>query len=193
MSGKRLRKEEKEAIVRDIRAKKKSFQQISRDHSVSISTVSRFAAELGLASPRKKTKPAGVPEHSYDRARRISALDRMVLSIEQMVSNGGLSSRQLKDLAGAAQSVFATRRAEDIEPEPEPQKADQTVWLEEFATENSPGIGLNPNTEIGREMLEFKQQIDAGIDPFKQRWAEEKAQREQERAEEEAENGVGRA
>jgi hypothetical protein len=182
MSGKRLSTEEKESILKDIRAKKKSFQQISKDHRVSISTVSRMAAELGLASPRKKTKPADVPEHSYDRTRRISALDRMVLSIEQMVSNGGLSSRQLKDLAGAAQSVFATRRAEDIEPDPEEKKKETTVWLGEFATPGeSRGIGVDPETEIGKQMVEFSNQLNAGRDPFAERWAKQKQEAEEAR------------
>src|SRR5919107_4168222 len=99
MSGKRLSKDQKEAIIRDVRARHKSFQQISRDHSVSISTVSRIAAELGLSSPRKKTKPAEVPEQSYDRAQRISALDRIAHSIDTTVANGGLSSPLLEDLA----------------------------------------------------------------------------------------------
>jgi hypothetical protein len=157
MSGKRLSKEEKEAILKDIRAKRKSFQQISKDHRVSISTVSRMAAELGLSAPRKKTKPTDVPEHSYDRSKRISALDRMLGSIEQMVSNGGLSTRQIKDLAGAAQSVFSTRRQEDIEPEEEAKK-DDVVWDEDFAvTGESKGIGYKPNSYIGREMAKLNE------------------------------------
>jgi len=60
-----------------------------------------------------------VPEHSYDRKKRISALDRMAHAIEQTVANGGLSTKQLFDLSRAAQSVYATRRLEDTEPEPE--------------------------------------------------------------------------
>jgi transposase-like protein len=124
MSGKRLRKEEKEAIVRDIRAKTKSFQRISHDHQASISTVSRIAAELGLSSPRSRSKGADVPKQSYDRARRISALDRMLNSIETMVANGGLSTKQIFDLSRAAQSVYATRRAEDIMPD-EPEEKEK--------------------------------------------------------------------
>jgi hypothetical protein len=180
MSGKRLSKEEKESIVRDIRAKKQSFQQISKKHSVAISTVSKMAAELGLSSPRKRTKPGTLPEHSYDRTKRISALDRMLNSIESMVERGGLSSRQIKDLAGAAKEVYATRRAEDIEPDPGEKKKETTVWLGEFAVDGeSKGIGVDPEDPVvGRKMLEFSKQLDEGRDPFRERAAEEKAARE---------------
>ena len=180
MSGKRLSKEQRGAIERDIRAKKKSFRQISLDHSTSISTISRIGAELGLASPRKKTQPVEVPEHSYDRTKRISALDRMLNSIDTMVERGGLSSRQIKDLAGAAKEVYATRRAEDIEPDPEEKRKETTVWLGEFATPGeSRGIGVDPEDPVvGRKMLEFSKKLDEGRDPFAERAAEEKAARE---------------
>src|SRR5215203_360907 len=135
MSGKRISAVQKEDIIRDIRARKQSYQSISKKHSVAVSTVSRLASELGLGRPQKKTKPGEPPEHSYDRSQRISALDRMLNSIDKMVEQGGLSTGQLKDLASAASSVYATRRSEDIEPDPEEKKADDTVWLEEFAVE----------------------------------------------------------
>jgi hypothetical protein len=58
MSGKRLSKEQKEAIIADLRAGKKTFRSISFDHGTSISTISKMAGELGLSSPRKRSKPA---------------------------------------------------------------------------------------------------------------------------------------
>ena|ERR687890_282964 len=91
--GKRLTKEQREAIVRDLRAAKKSMRSISVDHSVSISTVSRLAAELGLSSPRKKSKPTEQPDHSYDKSRRIAVLDRMLKSIEDTIASGGLNTK----------------------------------------------------------------------------------------------------
>jgi hypothetical protein len=44
----------------------------------------------------------------------------MLNSIDQMVERGGLSTKQIRDLAGAAREAYGTRRAEDIEPEPAP-------------------------------------------------------------------------
>jgi hypothetical protein len=114
--GRRLSKPEKEAILNDIRSRSLSFQSISKKHRVSISTVSRLAAENGLSSPRKRSSAVEKPEHSYDREQRVSVLDKMLASIDRMVSRGGLSSRQLKDLAGAAKEVTATRRQEDTLP-----------------------------------------------------------------------------
>jgi transposase-like protein len=190
VSGKRLSSKEKEGILNDIKRHSASFQSIAKKHSVSISTVSRLAGENGLSSPRKRTSAAQVPEHSYDRAQRISALDRMLNSIDTMVERGGLSSRQIKDLAGAAKEVFATRRAEDIEPVPEGKKEKNTVWLEEFAVPGeSRGIGVDPEDPVvGRKMLEFSKQLDEGRDPFAERAAEEKAAREAARAAKEEES-----
>ena len=85
MSGKRLTKEQREAIVRDLRAGKKSMRSISVDHNCSISTVSKIAAELGLSSPRKRSKPAQQPDHSYDKPRRIAVLDRILDALEHPI------------------------------------------------------------------------------------------------------------
>jgi hypothetical protein len=115
--GRRLSKPEKEAILNDIRSRSLSFQSISKKHRVSISTVSRLAAENGLTSPRKRSSAVEKPEHSYDREQRKSVLDRMLHSIDRMVERGGLSSRQLKDLASAAKEISASRRSEDTLPD----------------------------------------------------------------------------
>lgn len=159
MSGKRLSKEQRESITQEIRAKRKSFQQISREHLVSISTVSRIAAELGLSSPRKKTKPAEVPEQSYDRAQRISALDRIAHSIDTTVANGGLSSRQLKDLASAAQVVYAARRAEDLlepsEAAEDVEKPKPLLWYPVDPDDRDAwgDLGFDLSSDLGRELF----------------------------------------
>ncbi len=117
MSGKRLTKEQREAIVRDLRAAKKSMRSISVDHNCSISTVSKLAAELGLSSPRKRSKPAQQPDHSYDKPRRIAVLDRMLKSIEDTIAAGGLNTKQLFDLARSARELTTSRRGEDQLPD----------------------------------------------------------------------------
>jgi transposase-like protein len=177
MSGKRISAAQKEDIIRDIRAKKQSYHSISKKHSISVSTVSRLANEIGLGRPQKKTKPGDTPEHSYDRTKRISALDRMLNSIDKMVEAGGLSTSQLKDLASAASSVFSTRRAEDIEPVEE-EKDNWIVWdpalKDDDPESGSTGIGYDLNTEIGRRMYAFSQAVDSGLD-FEQAKAREQA------------------
>src|SRR5215211_4053814 len=117
--GRRLSKPEKEAILNDIRSRTLSFQSISKKHPVSISTVSRLAAENGLTSPRKRSSAVEKPAHSYDREQRKSVLDRMLHSIDKMVERGGLSSRQLKDLASAVKEVNASRSSLDTIPDPQ--------------------------------------------------------------------------
>jgi hypothetical protein len=77
---------------------------------------------------------------------------------------------------------------DDIEPEEE--KEDNTVWLEEFAVPGeSKGIGVDPNTALGKKFLEQSAKIDAGVDIWEERWAKEKAEREAERAAQEEESG----
>ncbi len=101
--GRRLSKPEKESIVDDIRSRTLSFQSISKKHRVSISTMSRLAAENGLTSPRKKSKPVSAAPHSYDKARRTDVLDRMLYSIDSTVAAGGFQPSRF--LTSAAQLV----------------------------------------------------------------------------------------
>src|SRR5919112_3051962 len=115
--GKRLTKEQRQDIEKDLRAGKKSMRSISVDHSVSISTVSKIAAELGISSPRKRSKPVQPPDHSYDKSRRIAVLDRMLKSIEDTIAAGGLNTKQLFDLARSARELTTSRRGEDMLPD----------------------------------------------------------------------------
>src|SRR5919112_6677118 len=113
MSGKRLNKETRESIIADLKAAKKSMRSIAVDHGTSISTISRLAAELGLSSPRKKSRPVQPPENSYDKSRRIAVLDMMLKGIEDQIRAGGLNSKQLFDLARSARELTTSRRGED--------------------------------------------------------------------------------
>src|SRR5919107_5364239 len=115
--GKRLTKEQRQDIEKDLRAAKKSMRSISVDHSVSISTVSKIAAELGISSPRKRSKPVQPPDHSYDKSRRIAVLDMMLKGIEDQIRAGGLNSKQLFDLARSARELTTSRRGEDQLPD----------------------------------------------------------------------------
>ena len=117
MSGKRLTKEQKAALVADLRAGKKTFRSISVDHNCSISTVSKIASELGLSSPRKKSKPVQPPDHSYDKSRRIAVLDLALKSIEDQIRGGGLNTKQIFDLARSARELTTSRRGEDQLPD----------------------------------------------------------------------------
>ena len=93
------------------------MRSISVDHSVSISTVSKIAAELGLSSPRKRSKPVEQPDHSYDKGRRIAVLDLALKSIEDQIRAGGLNTKQIFDLARSARELTTSRRGEDQLPD----------------------------------------------------------------------------
>lgn len=65
VSAKRITQEEREAIIRDIKARKQSYRRIADKHQVSIATVSKLAEREGLRRPRKttpKTTPLLLPQ-----------------------------------------------------------------------------------------------------------------------------------
>jgi hypothetical protein len=119
-----------------------------------------------LSSPRKRTSAVEKPEHSYDREQRVSVLDKMLASIDRMVSRGGLSSRQLKDLAGAAKEVTATRRQEDTLPygskslESAYGKAGEVPSYESIASLDGRGVPRNIAANFGLLDIEIARAAD---------------------------------
>jgi len=114
MCAKRLERHEREKIVADLKRGNRTYKQISEKYSISLSTVHRYAEREGLTTRRTRTAPVEVPpDHTYDRDRRKATLDRIYKSIDDQVSKGGQSSKQLLDLARAAKEVNSARANED--------------------------------------------------------------------------------
>jgi hypothetical protein len=109
----RIEPHQRQKIIRALQRKNRTYRQLSEDFSCSVSTIWRIAQDAGLSVRRTRTNPVEVPEETYDRAKRKSTLDRIYQSIDTEVSKGGLSSKQLLDLARAAREVNSARSAED--------------------------------------------------------------------------------
>jgi hypothetical protein len=177
-------------IVEALKRGNLSHRAIAQQFSRSQSTISTIAKDAGITSTHKRKRtPAcsGNVESTYDKQARVDFQDRFLSALDGMVTEGGLSPRDAREVAQASKVVLDARRAED-QPEPEEEEAkreDMIVWDDTFATPGeSKGLGYDPNTKIGREMIEAVEKIDAGIYLWEERWAEEKAQREAERAQE---------
>jgi transposase-like protein len=120
MSGKRLTREQREAIIADIKARIKSFHQIARDHSVSQSTVSAIAKEEGISPTRKRKRTAAAKdvEGTYSRAERVAVADKALSALDELIASGGLNPREMREATQALKQTLDARRAEDF-PEPE--------------------------------------------------------------------------
>jgi transposase-like protein len=120
MSGKRVPKEKREAIVADIKARIKSFRQIGRDHSVSQSTVSAIAKEEGISPTRKRKRTAAAKdvEGTYSRAERVAVADKALSALDELIASGGLNPREMREATQALKQTLDARRAEDL-PSPE--------------------------------------------------------------------------
>jgi hypothetical protein len=100
-------------VVRDLRQGKRTYKQLSQKHSISVSTIHRIAEAEGLTTKRTRTSATEIPEETYDSSNRKAALDRLMKSVDDQVSRGGQSSKQLLDLARAAKEISSARANED--------------------------------------------------------------------------------
>jgi len=157
MGGKRLERHHKEAILNDLRKRQGTYQQLSRKHSVSVSTIHRIAEQEGLTNRRQRTSAVERPEHTYDKEKRVGVLDRILKSVEDTVSKGGLSSKQLLDISRAAKEVSAARQNEDrIDPESiAAQKPDEKGYV-------SAGLGdikIHKDDPLFEDFLKLEQGV----------------------------------
>jgi hypothetical protein len=115
MCAKRLERFQRDAVAQDVAKRKGSYEQIAKRHSISQATVSRIPDEygVGVKSRNNRTAATEVPEETYDSSNRKAALDRLMKSVDDQVSRGGQSSKQLLDLARAAKEISTARANED--------------------------------------------------------------------------------
>jgi len=105
-----------------------------------------------------------------------------------------LNARELKEVTASLKQTLEARRGEDFPEQDDKGKSrgDDIYWEPAFSDPNDPeiGLGFDPRTEIGREMIAVSKAIDEGRDLYADRCAREKAQREAERAEQERRQDV---
>jgi transposase-like protein len=158
-----LTTEERLRIVEALKKGNLSHRAIAKQFNRSQSTISTIAKDAGITPThrRKRTPAAQDVEGSFTREERINLTDRVLGVIGGLVEDGGLSPRDLRETTQALKQALDARRSEDIEPKGDDRsKEGGIVWDEAFASEDSLGMGYDPNTEIGREMIRFTQKLD---------------------------------
>jgi Bacterial regulatory protein, arsR family len=184
--------EERLEILEALKRGNLSHREIARRFDRAQSTVSSIAKDAAITpqNRRKRTPAATAVEGTYSREERVALADKVLGVIGNLVEEGGLNPRDLKETTAALKQTLEARRMDDIEPEEE--KEDNTVWQKEFAVPGeSKGLGIGPNTALGKKFLEQSAKIDAGIDVWQEKATVEKAAREAARAAQEEEESDG--
>jgi transposase-like protein len=151
-----LSSEERLQIIEMLKRGNLSHRAISRQFNRSQSTISSIAKDAGIRpSHRRKRTPAATDvESTYDRQQRIGFVDRFIGVLAGMVSDGGLSPREAREVAQAAKVALDARRSEDVEPDTtnEPDEGGYVpIGLGEMR--------VHPNTYIGHELLKVAEQL----------------------------------
>jgi hypothetical protein len=155
-NNKPLTSEEKLQIVEVLRKGNRSHREVARQFNRAQSTISSIARDAGITPThrRRRTPAASDVESTYDKQERVNFADRFIGVLDGMVSRGGLSPKDAREVAQAAKVVLDARRGEDIEP-------DSTIAPDE---EGYIALGLgemrvDPNSYMGREMLKVEEEL----------------------------------
>ena len=110
-----LTSEERLEIVEALRRGNLSHRALAQQFNRSQSTISGIAKDAGISSShrRKRTPAAKDLESTYSREERIRFEDRILGVLDEMVAAGGLSPREVRELAQAAKVALDARRSED--------------------------------------------------------------------------------
>jgi hypothetical protein len=134
-----------------------SHRDIAARFNRAQSTISKIARDAGITpTHRRRRTPAASHdlEITYDKQERINFQDRFIGVLDGMITDGGLSPREAREVAQASKVVFDARRAEDIE-QPDTPRPDER----EHAAKALAGVNLEEefkwlDAEIARERLE---------------------------------------
>jgi Helix-turn-helix domain len=110
-----LTSEERLEIVEALRRGNLSHRALAQQFNRSQSTISAIAKDAGISSShrRKRTPAARDLESTYSREERIRFEDRILGVLDEMVAAGGLSPREVREVAQAAKVALDARRSED--------------------------------------------------------------------------------
>jgi transposase-like protein len=111
-----LTPEERAKIVSLLKEGGLSQGAIARVAGRAQSTISSVAAQEGLSAPRHKTPvQANHARRVYAREQRRELLDRFLSLAEAMIDAGGMSPREIRELAQGIGTAIEKRRLEDDE------------------------------------------------------------------------------
>jgi transposase-like protein len=110
--------EERLEIVEALRRGNLSHHEIATRFNRAQSTVSKIARDAGITpTHRRKRSPAAKDvESTYGKAERVEFADRFISVLQDMVQSGGLSPRDVREVAQASKVLLDARRNEDYEP-----------------------------------------------------------------------------
>src|SRR5215210_3910359 len=150
-----LASEERLEIVEALRRGNLSHRALAQQFNRSQSTISGIAKDAGISSShrRKRTPAAKDLESTYSREERIRFEDRILGVLDEMVAAGGLSPREVREVAQAAKVALDARRSEDGGDRLGDEKAEKSNQT--FVKVGLGDLAVDPNTDIGRELLEL--------------------------------------
>jgi transposase-like protein len=149
-----LTAEERLEIVEVLKRGNLSHRAIAKQFNRSQSTISTIAKDAGITSThkRKRSPAAKDLEGSFTREERVKFLDRSIGAVDHMFGGGGLTPRELREVAQAAKVLLDARRSEDVR-EPEERSANRR-WI---PLEGMGEMEVDADTEVGRAMLKLEE------------------------------------
>jgi transcriptional regulator with XRE-family HTH domain len=158
--------EEREQILEMLRRGNLTHREISRRMGRAQSSISRLAKseDIQTVHKRKRTAVAKDVEGTFSRDERVALADKVLGVVSGLIEGGGLNAKDLRETTMALKEALAARRLED-QPEEAGKETDDTVWDASFALPGeSKGIGYDPNTAIGREMIKLQRELEGDED-----------------------------
>jgi transposase-like protein len=154
-----LNSEERLRIVEALRRGNRSHRELAREFGRAQSTISKIARDAGITAThrRKRTPAASDVESTYDKQERVNFADRVLGVLDGMITEGGLSPRDIREVAQAAKVVLDARRSEDIEPDiTKKSEAEEEGYI-------PVGLGemrVKADSDIARSFLEIDQKLE---------------------------------
>jgi transposase-like protein len=151
----RLPAEERLEIIEALKRGNLSHQEIAKRFKRAQSTVSSIARDAGITPThrRRRTPAARDVEGTFNQEERINFVDRFIGVLDGMISGGGLTPREAREVSQAAKVALDARRSEDL-----PDEGDEQGQRFE-PLEGMGDMAIDPNSRIGREMKKLEEEL----------------------------------
>jgi len=155
-----LTSEERLEIVEALKRGNLSHRAIAQQFKRSQSTISAIARDAGVAPThrRRRTAAAKDIEGTYSREERVAIADKALGVLNDLLSSGGLSPRELKETTAALKLTLDARRAEDF-----PEQGESTS-----RSESRVSCEFNLAEEfrrLDREIEEAEEEMGSSVEP----------------------------
>ena len=112
---KHMDSEERRKIVELLKRGNLSHRAIARQFNRSQSTISAIAKEEGITPTHRRRRSSAVEsvEETYSKEKRIATADKVLASLDNLISSVGLTPREFREVSQAFKQTLEARRAED--------------------------------------------------------------------------------